>query len=75
MPQMGRLEGEGMEELRKCPFCGGGASKVFDPDGTEQSDGKKWSYTVVYDRCAASTGLCLSEEQSIKAWNRRCYGQ
>ena len=22
MPRMGRLEGEGMEELKKCPFCG-----------------------------------------------------
>lgn len=37
-----------MEELKKCPFCGGNASKVFDPDGTEQPDGKKWAYTVVW---------------------------
>lgn len=50
------------EELKPCPFCGGTASKVFD---------KKWAYTVVCNRCAASTGLCWSEEQSIKMWNSR----
>lgn len=66
------MEGKGnMEELKKCPFCGGNASKVFDPDGTEQSDGKKWAYTVVCDSCCASTGLCWSEKQSIEAWNNR----
>lgn len=60
-----------MEELKKRPFCGGNASKVFDQDGTEQPDGKKWAYTVVCGSCCASTGLCWSEEQSIRAWNDR----
>lgn len=62
---------ENNRELKPCPFCGGKASKVFDPDGTEQADGKEWAYTVVCNRCCASTGLCWSEEQSIKAWNDR----
>ena len=64
-------KGKDMEELKKCPFCGGNASKVYDPDGTEQSDGIKWAYTVVCDRCCASAGLCWSEKQSIEAWNDR----
>ena len=58
-------------KLLPCPFCGGTSSKVFDPDGTEQTDGKKWAYTVVCDSCCASTGLCWSEQQSIEAWNNR----
>lgn len=59
------------KELMHCPFCGGDASYVYDPDAVEDTMGRKWAYTVVCNRCAASTGLCYSRERSIKAWNRR----
>lgn len=59
------------EKLLLCPFCGGTADNVFDPDGAEQADGKKWAYTVVCNRCCASTGLCWSMKQAIEAWNKR----
>lgn len=60
-----------MQELKNCPFCGGNASHVYDPEGIEDTMGRKWAYTISCDRCAASTGLCFSREQATKTWNRR----
>lgn len=59
-----------MEKLKECPFCGGNASHVYDTEAAEDTMHRKWAYTIVCDRCAASTGLCFSREQAIKAWNR-----
>lgn len=60
-----------MEELKKCPFCGGDAAISYDPDGVEDTMGHKWRWNVVCNRCAASTGLCHSEQKAKEAWNRR----
>lgn len=59
------------EELKPCPFCGGKASHVYDPEGTIDTEKRPWRYTIVCDRCCASTGLCWSDEMAIKLWNRR----
>lgn len=35
-----------MESLKKCLFCGGEASYVYDPFAVEDTKGRKWAYTV-----------------------------
>ena len=59
------------KELKACPFCGGKASMNFDPDGTKDTEGRKWAYTVSCNKCCASTGLCWSSDMAMAAWNRR----
>lgn len=60
-----------MEELKRCPFCGGMAHIKYDPDEVEEGSEKVWVYTVECGACAASSGLCYSKEQAIEVWNRR----
>ena len=60
-----------MSDLKPCPFCGGKARRVYEPEVIEEYTGKKWAYTVSCERCAASTGLCYTREQADEAWNRR----
>lgn len=57
--------------LKPCPFCGGVASISVDPEPIKQEDEKIWAYSVVCDKCAASTGLCCSRKFAIDAWNKR----
>ena len=57
--------------LKPCPFCGGNGSVKLDPEGTKDSVGRKWAYTVSCDKCCASTGVCWNREMAIEAWNRR----
>jgi Lar family restriction alleviation protein len=58
-------------ELKPCPFCGGLASIYFDPEGTRDTVGRHWAYTVVCDRCCATSGLMFSKEMAAEVWNRR----
>ena len=65
-------EGEIMsEELKSCPFCGGEAYISCDTEGTIDTQGRMWAYTVVCKSCCSSSGLGYSVEQAIKAWNNR----
>lgn len=57
--------------LKPCPFCGFYGTVKFDTDGTKDSMGRKWAYTVSCNSCCASTGVCWSREMAIEAWNRR----
>ena len=57
--------------LKHCPFCGGKASLVIDPNATKDTEGRLWAYTIVCDRCAASSGLGWSEKMISESWNRR----
>ncbi len=59
------------EELKPCPFCGGEAIVSFDPDGTKDTKGRKWAYTVLCNNCCATSGLCWSNDMAMAAWNRR----
>ena len=65
-----------MEELKKCPFCGGEASvedeycwspSFYNPDGR---DGV-FMYYVKCKKCGATTKLYSSKVKAIEAWNRR----
>jgi Lar family restriction alleviation protein len=55
--------GRSVEELKKCPFCGGEA-KIYTMDSCKLE-------MVVCIVCKAHSALCYSEEEAIEAWNRR----
>lgn len=55
----------------RCPFCGGEASVSCDPDGTVDAMGRAWAYTVVCNKCCATSGLGFSQIMMIKKWNTR----
>lgn len=57
--------------LIPCQHCGGQMIISFDSDGVEDTLGRKWAWTAVCGKCCATTGLCYSKEQSIKANNTR----
>ena len=50
-----------MEELKRCPFCGGEAIEVRASE----------SYWVRCSDCDAEIALCDSRFEAIAAWNRR----
>lgn len=52
-----------MADLKPCPFCGGEA-KIFKM----ASDQLKM---VVCSDCMAQSGLFLTDNEAIEAWNRR----
>lgn len=62
-----------MEQLKPCPFCGGKASLNIDPDGTVDTEGRRWAFTIVCNKCAATAGLHWLVQNAIEAWNRRAY--
>lgn len=55
-----------------CPFCGGKASVSCDPNGTVDAMERIWAYTVVCNRCCATSGLGFSQIMMIRKWNTRC---
>lgn len=60
-----------MTELKPCPFCGGIARISVDLEAKRDSEGRLWAFTVVCDRCAASTGVSYKPGIVTKLWNRR----
>jgi Lar family restriction alleviation protein len=53
-----------MEELKRCPFCGGEAIELRASE----------SYWVRCSDCDAEIALCDSRFNAIAAWNRRVEG-
>ena len=49
-----------MEELKKCPFCGGEAIL----EGT-------YMFDVICTKCGVRTSWYKTKEEAIEAWNRR----
>ena len=67
-----------MEELRKCPFCGGEAGIA------SESAAYSIMYFVMCRKCMGRSGYTPSPAEAIVAWNRRvtqnigedeCWGQ
>ena len=58
-------------DLKLCPFCDGQASVCYDPEGTKDTANRHWAYTVVCDKCCATSGLWFSRETATEAWNKR----
>ena len=54
-----------MEELRKCPFCGGEAGI------TSESAVYSIMYFVMCRKCMGRSGYTPSPAEAIAAWNRR----
>ena len=60
-----------MDKIKPCPFCGGNARISSDTEATKDSQGRLWAFTVVCDKCCASSGLTFKPERAVEAWNRR----
>lgn len=58
-------------DLKPCPFCGGEAKISIDPYGIKDDWGRYWAFTVVCQRCAATSGLGFNVAMIANAWNRR----
>lgn len=55
-----------MEELKRCPFCGGVAKVTIDKQRTRDS------YFAVYcEDCKNGTQWHLNPYEAFKKWNRR----
>lgn len=56
-----------MTELKPCPFCGGEAKMIkFQKVGSETCE-----YVMQCWGCHAKTRVCKTDEEAIRAWNRR----
>ena len=64
-----------MAELKPCPFCGGKARISADPEATRDTQGRLWAFTVVCEKCCATSGLTFTPEKAEDAWNRRDGGK
>lgn len=60
-----------MPDLKPCPFCGGQASISVDLEAVVDTEGRRWAFTVVCNRCCATSGLTYLPEKAREAWNRR----
>lgn len=58
-------------KLKPCPFCGGEAEINVDREEVEDTEKRHWAYTVVCNRCCATSGLTYLPEKAREAWNRR----
>lgn len=58
-------------KLKPCPFCGGEAEINVDHEAVEDTEKRHWAYTVVCNRCCATSGLTYLPEKAREAWNRR----
>jgi Lar family restriction alleviation protein len=59
------------DELKPCPFCGGKA-EVMNDDFFEVFDAN--AFWIKCTECGLTTGDSATEEEAIKAWNRRGTG-
>lgn len=60
-----------MADLKPCPFCGGRADVNIDSEPVVDTEGRRWAYTVVCNRCCATSGLTYLPQKAIEVWNRR----
>lgn len=52
------------EKLKPCPFCGGNKVET-------RTDDEGISWYIFCNNCGAMCGYALSEDEVVKAWNRR----
>lgn len=55
-----------MNELKRCPFCGGKAEEVITGKNTGD-----WKYRVRCTVCGIGTGATVCNPTHIDKWNRR----
>ncbi len=61
-----------MDGLKQCPFCGGQADISVDHEAVKDTEGRRWAYTIVCNRCGATSGLTYLPQKAREVWNRRC---
>lgn len=70
MVMMKEMKNLNMEILKKCPFCGGNAiSRQRRPDHIMRG-----KHFICCEDCKNKTGYYDSEEEAVKAWNKRVDG-
>ena len=52
------------EKLKPCPFCGSNRVQI-------RTDDEGISWYIFCNNCGAMCGYALSEDEVVKAWNRR----
>lgn len=67
-----REEGEGMSDLKTCPFCGSKAESFSDACFCAE-DGRKIAEIKWFVWCTECSALVSGEskEEALEAWNRR----
>lgn len=62
-------------ELKPCPFCGGQPVKqkweMAVYERLHIPDNHGYWYSIFCDNCLSEGRECVTEEEAIKAWNRR----
>lgn len=62
-------------ELKPCPFCGGQAIiqkwEMTPDERFHIPDNHGYWYSIFCDNCLSEGSECVTEEEAIKAWNRR----
>lgn len=61
--------GDIMDSVDQCPYCG----QKFSPDDTVRERKKVSRMACLL--CGATTASHSSEQDAVKAWNRRMYGK
>lgn len=55
-----------MQELKRCPFCGGPAEEVVTGKNTGD-----WKYRIRCKECGITTGATVCSPTHVDKWNRR----
>ena len=63
-------------KLKPCPFCGGKAAVLLNPqyyfsDAGQIQHRQKLFYRIACHACGALTQLMETKQEAIEAWNRR----
>lgn len=62
-------------ELKPCPFCGGQPVKQKWEMSLDERfhipDNHGYWYSIFCNKCFSEGSECITEEEAIKAWNRR----
>ena len=56
-----------MEEIKRCPFCGGEGELKTKWDMWA----RRYSSTVYCKKCRANSGIWFQKPKAIESWNRR----
>lgn len=60
-----------MTNHKPFPFCGGQVDISVDHEAVKDIEGRCWAYTIVCNRCCATSGLTYLPQKAREAWNRR----
>jgi hypothetical protein len=53
-------------EIKHCPFCGGRAEMRYDLTA------QRYWVQCIKPTCRVKTGICMTKNDALYRWNRRC---